>query len=429
MIKTHSIYEPLYANTDKNIILVTGGRGSGKSFSVSTFIERLTFELGKNADGTNKPHVILYTRYTMTSAAVSVIPEFLEKIELDGTKEFFTDTKTDITNNITGARILFRGIKSSSGNQTAKLKSINGLTTFICDEAEEFVDVNSYETIMLSIRQKGIRNRVIIIMNPSDANHFVYQKYIKDTHKTVDYDGTKVQISTHPNVLHIHTSYLDNTEHLSDEFLAEAKYCKDHDRKRYDHIFMGQWIDQAEGAIITNWEYIDEMPEGLSKEATGQDFGFTNDPSAIIRCGVIGNNLYVDEECYKSGMLSSDLIAEHKRIGLPCYSESADPRLVREIALGGVLIYPVMKGGGSIMAGIDRMKAFEHIYVTKRSKNIAYEFNNWTWDKDMDGNFINRPIDANNHACDAIRYYVLGKILGKVMQPKKVSQAAINNLF
>ena len=132
MIKTQSIYHPLYENKDKFIILVTGGRGSGKSFNAATFIERLTFE--KFADVVHK---ILYARYTMTSAHMSVIPEMMEKIELDGTQKYFNVTKTDVTNAMTGAAIMFRGIKTSSGDQTAKLKSIHGITTFVCDEAEE----------------------------------------------------------------------------------------------------------------------------------------------------------------------------------------------------------------------------------------------------------------------------------------------------
>ena len=76
MIKTFPIYYPLYQNTDKFVILITGGRGSGKSFSTSTFLERLTFEM---TPAEKIVHQILYTRYTMVSANISIIPEFLEK--------------------------------------------------------------------------------------------------------------------------------------------------------------------------------------------------------------------------------------------------------------------------------------------------------------------------------------------------------------
>lgn len=145
---------------------------SGKSFNASTFIERLTFE---QTPVEKIVHQILYTRYTMVSAGMSIIPEMMEKIELDGTTKYFKTTKTDIVNRMTGSRIMFRGIKTSSGNQTAKLKSIQGITTFVCDEAEEWTSEEEFDKIMLSIRKKGIQNRIIIIMNPCDSNHFIYK--------------------------------------------------------------------------------------------------------------------------------------------------------------------------------------------------------------------------------------------------------------
>lgn len=156
-IKPQKIYAPLYHNKDKFIILVTGGRGSGKSFNVSTFIERLLFEVRHPSPAKRIVHQILYTRYTMVSAHISVIPEFMEKVELDGHSKFFKSTKTDVKNLRSGGCVMFRGIKTSSGIQTAKLKSIHGITTFVVDEAEEWVSEKEFETIMLSIRQLGYR--------------------------------------------------------------------------------------------------------------------------------------------------------------------------------------------------------------------------------------------------------------------------------
>ena len=126
-------------------------------------------------------------------------------------------------NTFSDSVIMFRGIRTSSGNQTAKLKSIQGLTTFVCDEAEEWNSEEDFDKLVLSIRQKGIQNRVIIIMNPTDSNHFIYKKYIEKTHKLIEIDGVQVQISTHPNVLHIHTTYLDNIENLSPQFIQEME--------------------------------------------------------------------------------------------------------------------------------------------------------------------------------------------------------------
>lgn len=564
----------------------TVSHNSGKSYNTSRFIERLTFEYNPEK---KLAHQILYTRFTMVSAAISVIPEFWEKVEVDNTEEYFSKTKTDVVNNMTKARVMFRGIHTSSGNQTAKLKSIQGVTTFVVDEAEEWVSEDEFEKIMLSIRVKGLQNRVIIIMNPCDSNHWVYKRFIKDTHKIEYFDGVPVQISTHPNVLHIHTTYLDNINNLSEQFLKEVLDMKVKNPERYAHIVMGQWADVAEGAVFKKFGIVDEFPDYAKKVARAMDFGYscfkgdtlimtkrgeipikdirigdlvltrkgyrrvrnkmyngvkdvitkeitidgikhklsatyehninvngkwkkygeltekdklyvlshstesstrdtqaantqtttiTNgnarqknvisrwcvnvaeslswvintlnrrdtaksvlisshgieaitvlgeekcdvfdleiegvheyfangilvhncDPTAIVRCGIVGNRLYLDELCYRAGMTSGDIIRELKqeeRNGDDgfVYSESADPRLIDEIGLGGVIIYPVQKGNGSILAGLAKMHDME-IYVTKRSVHLQEELRNYVYAKDKDGNYINYPEDHDNH--------------------------------
>lgn len=417
MIVPQEIYHPLYEDKEKFIILITGGRGSGKSFNASTFIERLTFEM---TPVEKIVHQILYTRYTMFSAGMSIIPEMMEKIDLDGTTKYFKTTKTDIVNKMTKSRIMFRGIKTSSGNQTAKLKSIQGITTFVCDEAEEWTSEDEFDKIMLSIRKKGIQNRIIIIMNPCDSNHFIYKKYIEKTHKLVEIDGVQVQISTHPNVLHIHTTYFDNLENLSPEFLKEVEDIKVSNPEKYGHVVIGRWADVAEGAVFKKWGIVKEFPQECKKVGIGQDFGFTNDPSAAVRCGIIDNRLYVDELFYETDMLSSAIANRLKPFSMKVFADSQDPRLIQEIKNRGVNIYPVDKFPGSIKAGIDKIKDME-FFVTERSYNIITELRKYVWDKDKDGNYINEPVDEYNHLMDAIRYYVLGCLLGRILKPKDLT--------
>ena len=417
MIQPQEIYHPLYTDKEKFIILITGGRGSGKSFNASTFIERLTFEM---TEAQKIVHQILYTRYTMVSAGMSIIPEMMEKIDLDGTTKYFKTTKTDIVNKMTKSRIMFRGIKTSSGNQTAKLKSIQGITTFVCDEAEEWTNEEEFDKIMLSIRKKGIQNRIIIIMNPCDSNHFIYKKYIENTHKLVEIDGVQVQISTHPNVLHIHTTYLDNLENLSPEFLKEVEDMKENNPEKYAHVVIGRWADVAEGAVFKKWGIVKEFPQECKKVGIGQDFGFTNDPSAAVRCGIIDNRLYVDELFYETDMLSSAIANRLKPFSMKVFADSQDPRLIQEIKNRGVNIYPVDKFPGSIKAGIDKIKDME-FFVTERSYNLITELRKYVWDKDKDGNYINEPVDEYNHLMDAIRYYVLGCLLGRILKPKDLT--------
>lgn len=416
MISTHEIYLPLYEDKDSFIYIITGGRGSGKSYAISNFVERLTFEMTKEGI----THQILYTRYTMASAHISIIPEMTEKIELDGTSKYFSSTKSDVINKMTGSHIMFRGIKTSSGNQTAKLKSIHGITTFVVDEGEEWTSEQDFEKIMLSIRQKGIRNRIIIIMNPTDNNHWVYKRFFENTHRIEYFDGVPVQISTYPNVLHIHTTYLDNIENLSPEFLKEVQDIKNNNPEKYAHTVIGQWSDVAEGAIFKTIYECDSFPEWVDHVAIGIDFGYATDPSCGVLCGVRGNDIYLHELFYRPGMLSKTIAQELKKYNLPVMSESADPRLIDEILLQGVNIYPVEKGPGSVVAGIDFLQGY-NIHITRSSTNGLREGRNYVWAKDKNGYYINVPEDHDNHFWDAVRYYCTGKLLGHVKVKQNLS--------
>ena len=132
MIKKHKKNWNKLGNQTRYFV-ITGGRGSGKSFEVGRFTSLLSFEVG---------HRILFTRQTMTSAHLSIIPEFKEKIELLNLNGNFEIRKSEILNTQSGSEIIFRGIKTSSGDQTANLKSLQGVTTWIVDEAEELTNKN-----------------------------------------------------------------------------------------------------------------------------------------------------------------------------------------------------------------------------------------------------------------------------------------------
>ena len=399
----HSVYHPLYTNKDKFIVLITGGRGSGKSFEVARFLERLTFERNRK---------ILFTRYTLVSASKSIIPEVEDKIERDGTQEYFKVTKDRIINKYTGSELMFMGILASSGNQTAKLKSIQGVSVFVCDEAEEWRSEEDYDKMVLSIRTKGVQNMVIVVMNPASTSHFIYQKYIKDTHRVEIIDGVPVQISTHPNVLHIHTTYLDNLEYLSREFVSEIEDIKANNPEKYQRIVIGKWSEMNEGAIFKKYSVVDSMPHFVQRCGLGLDFGYTNDPTAGVFCGIHGNTLYLDEVCYSTHMGSGDIIKTLRQYSsFDITADSADPRLIDELRAGGLRVSPVVKGAGSVIAGINKMLDMD-ICITARSKNLQYELDNYCWAKDKDGQYTNEPIDANNHLIDAARYYVLRNILG-----------------
>lgn len=242
-IVSNPIYKDLYT-TKKRYILVTGGRGSGKSHEVSTFLSLLTYELKQR---------ILFTRYTMASAYLSIIPEFKQKIELLEVQNSFKVNDSDITNIHTKADIIFKGIKTSSGIQTASLKSISGVSCWVVDEAEELVDEETFDTIDLSIRTTEAQNRIILVMNPSNKDHFIYKKWFSN-HTEIRYiDGFPIEICTHPDVLHIHTTYLDNVKNLDQSFLNIIYRLKETNPKLYAHKALGQWSDIAEGALMPKY--------------------------------------------------------------------------------------------------------------------------------------------------------------------------------
>ena len=203
MITLHGKYKPLIQDPSRYFVL-TGGRGSGKSYSVNLMALFLTFEKEQN---------ILFTRYTMSSAYTSIIPEFTDKIEALGLEEYFEINRTEITNRVTGNRIYFKGLKTGSGNQTAALKSLANITTWICDEAEEIPDNNLFTKIDYSIRAKDIQNRVILVLNPATKEHWIYKRFFQEAGVN---SGSNM---TDKDTTYIHTTYLDNIENLGESFL------------------------------------------------------------------------------------------------------------------------------------------------------------------------------------------------------------------
>ena len=386
MIKLHAKYKPLYTE-DSRYFIVTGGRGSGKSFGVGLFAAHLSLE---------DQHRILYTRYTMTSAHLSVIPEFAEKLELLNIREHYHITKNDIQSLINRSAVVFRGIKTSTGNQTANLKSLQGVTTWICDEAEEMPLESEFDKIDLSIRQKGVHNRVIIILNPATKEHWIYKRFFEQMCVMEGYNGTK------GNVTYIHTSYIDNIDNLDESFLSRIEQMRVAQPNKYQHVIMGGWLDRAEGVIFTRWK-IGEMHPHLPK-VYGMDFGFYPDPTTLIEMQIDKKNMkiYVRELLYRDRMSTSDIILEVSAStpkNAVIYADSAEPRLIDEMKSAGLNVEKAAKGADSVRATIMDLQAYE-IIVTEDSINYVKELNNYRWHNTKAG----IPIDAYNHCIDPTRY-------------------------
>ena len=340
---------------------------------------------------------ILFTRYTMTSAHLSIIPEFLEKIGLLGYDNIFSVNKAEVVNLKNKSDILFRGIKTSAGNQTASLKSLTGVSNWVLDEAEELIDEDIFDTIDLSIREKEIQNRIILILNPVTKEHWIYKRFFQDKGVEAGFNGVK------DNVCYIHSTYLDNRENLSESFLERIKTIQHKNFKKYQHKIMGGWLDKAEGVVFENWSIGEFNPDGL-QTSCGMDFGFSVDPDSLTEVAIDKKKqkIYLKEHIYKNGMKSQELaqIVLEKVGNKLIIADSAEPRLIADLKHLGVNIRPVKKG--TIESGITRMQDYELI-VTPESTNIAKELNNYVY-ADKGSKLY---VDNYNHAIDSARYNII----------------------
>lgn len=395
MINLNGKYKSLF-NSSTRYYIITGGRGSSKSFSVGTFLSLLSFEDDEK---------ILFTRKTMTSAHISVIPEFKDKIERLEKEECFDITKTEITNKLSNSQILFRGLQSSSGDNTANLKSLQGVTCWVLDEAEELTDEVLFDRIDLSVRHMTKQNRIILVMNPTSKESWIYKRFFESAGVNPGFNGVK------ENVTYIHTDYRDNISFLPKDFVNQIERLKESNPVRYEHVILGVWLDKAEGVILTNWK-IGKF-EDNGKTIFGQDFGFSVDPSTLVEISLFPHQkkIYLKECFYKPGMITSDIYTADKTYAgnKLIVADSAEPRLIEELKQKGLNIIEAVKGPGSVTAGIALLQDYELI-VDPESINLIKELNNYVWNDKKSGT----PIDAYNHLIDPVRYGVSFELMDKV---------------
>ena len=379
-------YKPLFLNNTRYNI-VSGGRGSGKSYSVSLYLLLLTMEEG---------NVILFSRYTMSSISVSVFPEFLDKIEMFGLQNLFTITKNEIINNETNSKIIFKGIKTGSSIQTANLKSIAGLNIVVIDEAEEVPTEDIFDKIDFSVRRVDKPNKIILVFNPTTKSNWIYSKFFEANSLK---DGTNTSFTDYT---FIHTTYLDNIKNLDETFVSQIEKLKLTNPKKYNHIILGGFLDKAEGVIFTNWK-IGEYPQDVDNYF-GADFGWSIDPSTLIQVHIDSKNrkIYMKELLYKPNLTTSELSNYFKQYcnNRLIIADSAEGRLIEEIKSTGLNIKKCVKGAGSVNEGIKLMQDYELI-IDPSSINLIRELNNYVWSQSKDG-----PIDMYNHLIDAARYII-----------------------
>jgi phage terminase large subunit len=167
-------------------------------------------------------------------------------------------------------------------------------------------------------------------------------------------------------------------------------------------------IGSLQGVVFNNWHQCDYVPEHAKLLGYGLDYGYRNDPTALVAIWYADNTYYLDELIYQTGLLNKEISNKMKALNVDPFqsiiADSAEPKSNAELRVEGWRILDAKKGADSVVYGVSKMQELD-LRVTKRSLNLIKEFRNYTWATDRDGNPMNKPIDAYNHAIDAIRYY------------------------
>lgn len=272
----------------------------------------------------------------------------------------------------------------------------------------EFFSVDSSDKVLGPARKRLFIN---------EANHISYETFRQLAVRTtklimIDYNPAAMfwgieKIEPRENCITIITTYKDNEEYLSPEQVQEIEANKSD--ARWWKVYGEGQIGTLEG-VIYDFETINSLPEDTSsfREVIGLDFGFTNDPTAIIRTLIDTRKkeIYLDEIAYSKGMLNSDIMATLSENGVTrhtlIYADSAEPKSIEEIRRSGFNIKGCYKATRKAEQ-IARIQGYK-IYVTQRSLNLIKELRGYVWQQTKEGEKLNEPIPFNDHAMDAFRY-------------------------
>lgn len=265
---------------------------------------------------------------------------------------------------------------------------------------------------------RGRKRDVLFVNEANELNPLEWQQLKMRTTRfsIIDYNPSFSDqhwicgLNADPRTYHFITTYKDNP-FLEQAVIDEIESLREKNASLWQVYGLGQQA-VVEGLVFPKITVVESIPSLIKRHYYGVDFGFAADPTAIVEVAITDDSLYIDQHCYRTHMLTADIIRELKALDpYPVISESADPRLVQEIYNAGIDIHPVKKYPGSIEAGITKMQEMK-IFVTARSTETIREFKNYTYRQDKEGKWLNQPIDAFNHSLDCIRYVCMETIMG-----------------
>ena len=371
---------------DKTYWLLSGGRGSGKSTQVSAyFLMKLMGEEFFRG---------VVARYTQRSISSSIYRDILDLIDSWGLSPYLKISGDEIINTRNNNMILTHSMKISEGTTTAKGKGLSNVTHLLIDEATEVPSEEEYIKLVDSFRTKGER-KIFLCFNPTTKAHWIFKRfYLPDGQPNPKWSETHG---------FLHTTYHGNRQNLDPKKLQEWDSAESSDPEYYAHHLLGKWRDAGEGQVFTHWQWGRHLPDWDAETIYGLDFGFANDPTALIEVKKRGNKIWVRELIYDTALTTDDLARHMQRLGVPLsatiFADAADPRSIETLRrLGYRGVRPCVKGPDSIRSGIDAIKSYE-VYASSDSENLRLEYDNYVWRGD-------KPMDAYNHLLDALRYAV-----------------------
>jgi len=378
-VKLNKAFEAIFRTTAKYIIL-RGGSGSGKSYAVADYII-----LSMLSDS----HRWIVARKYATTIRQSVFTLIIRRISEMGLSGLFKVNKSEMyIEGPNDSSIVFVGL-----DDVNKLKSLYNPTDAFMEEADQCTQ-DDFEEVDRRIRTVGIKPKIILAFNPTSIFSWL-KKYF--------YDDCKIPTD---NVLIINTTYKDN-KYIDPNYSATLDRLQETNPSAFRVYALGEWGIIA-GVVFDKWDIV-ESPENAKLLGYGLDFGYSNDPTALVAVYRLGDELWYDEIIYQTGLTNQDLTALMKDCGVNRYDEiiadSAEPKSIEEIHRAGFNVHACVKGADSIRNGINAMKQFRQ-HITPRSVNLQREFSSYSWKQDKNGTWLNMPIDMWNHGIDAIRYRV-----------------------
>ena len=368
----HPSFQPLFEDyiEQPRYYQVYGGRGSGKSYTASIAIIHLSYsEFG---------HKILYLRQTMTSAEDSTIADVRTAIKDLGVDKDFTESKGVIINKVTGSTITFKGIRASGGN-TAKLKSLSGITTLVVEESEEIEDFDEFSKIDESIRIKGKPLKIILLYNPTSAlSSWIHEEWF------VDGQPNEERLK---DTVFMHSTYLDNIDNLNPSVVQRYKDLELTNPTYYVNTILAEWTLEVSDRIYAGWTQYPTFEEDDSSCDVwyGLDFGYGGkDKTSCIKIKYFEGVYYVEEMFSQAQLTIHTTLSKMRQAGIPfnalIYADSAMPLLINEIRSGGYTMIRNAKKG-NVEAGIKLVQNKQITLVGDNKSGLYFAYNTFRRNK------------------------------------------------